>query len=858
MNIIAKLTARHLLGNKKRSVVTILGIATSTALISAILLGVFSFFRFFAQISIRSDGNIHANFTQITKEQTEELRNDPRINLVGICDTEETITGVRLLNDKEDRFRIGNIDHLDIGALNMMVISDYEGTLPQNAGEIAVEEQFLKDNDLDLTVGDILTFEEGYRYIDNELEGFYYLGGGYRSEEQFEALSTDTCTITAILHGNPPTSSWDILRGMDPSYFPSTDKADVRITLKSCDHTAIRQIKEIAADHGLSHYGWNTEYMLSVFAFEDSEGSFRSFFLLMGLALLIAILTSVVLIVNSIGMSLTERLRYLGMLSSVGATARQKRFSIYFEGLILGIVGIPLGLLLGYIGTRITLSVVGSKMLAANILVEAEGMTGGIPIVCAPIVIFAIILFSALTILIACLTPAIRAAKVTPIDALRQSNVVKVKARKLKVNPLVQKLFGYEGELAYKNIKRNGIKGTVITVSIAISVILFLTINYFCGAITRANSYDFNLPCQLFVSCRNSESDKLREELLEMDDVERVFTGGTIEFMFTKNPKLDNAVANTAIADPAFRTESFADMPLNYMSVVILDDEDFKQMLSANDLPEETFFSGTLRAVLLNGLFHEEGEKEIFNDQILGQVLHYDETMGFPPAIEIAGFVTYRKDNGLFEMVPKGNVCAYVPASMYYEKAKETLPEDTLTRDLCVVTGDHNAVHRKVSELLAAEGYHNYSVEDVTDTIAAMSTVTLMLKTAMYGFTILLTLVAIANIVNTISTGVLLRRKEFAMYKSVGMTEKGFAKMLRLETILYGVKALLWGLPIAALLSFCMYQSFDDHLYSFDPDLFMYGIACIVVFLVVGLSMLLSISKIKGDSIIEALKEDAV
>lgn len=139
-----------------------------------------------------------------------------------------------------------------------------------------------------------------------------------------------------------------------------------------------------------------------------------------------------------------------------------------------------------------------------------------------------------------------------------------------------------------------------------------------------------------------------------------------------------------------------------------------------------------------------------------------------------------------------------------------------------------------------------------------MDTITLLLKTAMYGFTFLLTLIAIANIVNTISTGMLLRRKEFAMYKSVGLENSGFRRMIRLETMLYGVKALVWGIPISLLLSYMMYASFDMALYTFDPDWFMYGITVVAVIGILGFSMVLSINKIKGDNIIEVLKEDEV
>ncbi|MCR5208984.1 MAG: ABC transporter permease [Lachnospiraceae bacterium] len=859
MNIIATLTLRHLLGNKKRSVVTILGITASTALISAIVLGVFSFFRFFGVLAIQSDGNVHAQFDEADKQQYLSLMEDERIASVGLHEMEEKNTGVRLLNDREDRLRVGNIDHADESFYDMKVVSDYEGHLPQNSSEIAVEEQFLSDNGLeDLKIGDSLTFEQGYRYIDDELEGFLYLAGNYRSEEQFEALTTETCTVTAILHGNRPTKGWDILRGLDADYFPATDSSQVIVTLSNCDHTAIKQLKSIASEYGFEKSAFNTEYLLSCFAFEGSGGTYRSFFVMMAVALAIVIVTSVILIFNSIGMSLTERMRYLGMLTSVGATAKQKRFSIYFEGLILGLVGIPLGLLFGYIGTKITLAVLGRKILEADMIVGAEGMRGAIPVVCTPSVIAAVVFFASLTILISTFVPAIRAAKIMPVDAIRQSTVVKIKAGKLRVNPLIRKLFGYEGELAYKNIKRNGVKGKVITLTISVSIILFLTINYFCNSLARANMFELDVPYQIVASCSLAESENLRSSISEMDGVDDVYCATMIQFIFKKDSDSEDVLANTDIADPGFLLPAFEKMDFRDMAVLVVDDEDFNRILDDNGLNKEEYYGDTLRGVLLNDYFHDNKPSEVFNDKILGQVLHYDQETGNPPAVEITAFVKYDANNKILNLIPKTTIAAYVPASMYYKKAKEVLPEEKLTVDLGVETSRHDEVHDKIYSLLESEGYHNYYCSDLTDSVKAMDTVTILLKTAMYGFTILLTLIAIANLVNTISTGVLLRRKEFAMYKSVGMENGGFKKMIRLETLLYGFKALIWGVPISLLLSYLMFNAFDAKLYSFNPDWIMYAVVVVVVFGILGISMALSINRIKDDNIIEALKEDAV
>ena len=180
----------------------------------------FSFFKFFGYIAIRSSGNAHAQFDEITSDQYAQLVKDDRLEIVGLREMEVTQTGVMLDTDRDYRFKVGNIDHCDTNYISMKVVSDYDGTLPKDSSEIAVEEQFLIDNGLDIKVGDELTFTQGYRYIDDPLEGFMYLAGNYRSDEKFEAVSQETCKVTAILHDNRATKDWDIIRGLDPGYFP--------------------------------------------------------------------------------------------------------------------------------------------------------------------------------------------------------------------------------------------------------------------------------------------------------------------------------------------------------------------------------------------------------------------------------------------------------------------------------------------------------------------------------------------------------------------------------------------------------------------------------------------------------------
>ncbi len=867
MNIISTLTLRHLLENKKRTIVTILGIAASAALITAILVGVFSFFRFFGSINRITDGDVHADFDNLSWEDVTALKDDDRIKYAGTVCADPTITGVRMLADKEDRFRVGNIFNGGEDTYRQLVVSGYEGKLPESSSEVAVEQAFLDDNGLDLHVGDTLTFELGNRYETDPDGKKVYYGGSYRSEEQFEVVSKETAVITAILHGNRPTGDYDILRGMDfGTPIGLDDKGEsflhCRITLDQADSTSAIQIRQIAADHNLHIGDMNSEFLISVFAVNGMGDTYTQLFTLMAIALLIVVATSVVLIYNAFGMSLAEKIKYLGMLASVGATKAQKRASIYFEGMVLGFIGIPLGILAGIAGAAVTLSVIGSKIMESDMIVGAEGLRGGIPVIIDPFVILAVIVLSAVTIFISALIPAVRASKIMPLDALRQTNTIRLKAGKLKVNPLIKKIFGYEGELAYKNIKRNGLKGTVIVFSMAVSIIMFLTIDFFDQTFIKLNKYELDLPFNIYVSCGLDEKDRLKGELEALPEIERVVPADHVAYIFREQEDEPEFVpANNSFLDKDCLTNDYKTLfdTLNEVVVVIVDDGDFDALLEANGLSRDEYYGKELKGVILDSYLHTENGRPVFNEKINGQKIFYDDPDNNPPAVEVSGIVKYKKDSYVCNLVPKNTVDVYVPASMYYEKAQEHIDRDILSYTYGVFTAENEGgLAAKISDITTYGGYSNCVIHDLSKTRDAMDTVSLMLNTAMYGFTILLTLIAIANIVNTISTAVHMRRQEFAMFRSVGMEGTGIKKMLLLETVLYGLRALVIGIPVSILLSFLMYQTIETRLFAFELNYPMYLMMVIAVFAMIGLSMLLSASRINDDSIIEALKCDAM
>ncbi|MCR4567508.1 MAG: ABC transporter permease [Pseudobutyrivibrio sp.] len=857
MNIVSRLTLRHLAENKKRTIVTTIGIIASTALMTAIIVGLFSFFRFFGDLAEATTGSWHVTVGKITDQQLEKLRADDRVGEIGFTDDTQAITGFIVDSDAKARYRIGNIRHIDEIASKWYITSDYDGTLPTNSGEVAVEEDFLKDNNLNLSIGDTINFQEGRRYMEEADGSKTGIGGTYRSNEKFEKQSDESCVITAILHGNKATGGFNIVRGLEPN---CTAKSRVAvITMKGLNVRTAKTIKETMADNGIKNFVCNVEYLGGHLCLEGWGNNAGPILKIIGTMLGIVVFVSVVLIYNAFAMSTTERIRYLGMLASVGATKKQKRLSVYFEGLILGIVGIPIGIGCGILGSYATLHILGRMMYDADIFEGMEIVNGTIPLRAPLALLVVVVILSAITIAISSIKPARMASSIMPVEALRENNTVKVKAKQLRVNKLVRKIFGYEGELAYKNIKRNGKKSKVIIATITLSIVLFLTVDYFDTIFEKSNIYDVNIGYQVSACAAYSDKDRLKEALEETEGVDRVFHFEMIFYNFEKPSWDDDWVSpNRDILNPDFFQENYKalDGKITKICLMVFEDDMFNDLIKSNNLSTEDFYGDQLNGVVLNNYYHDERMTGLFNDKIIGQKLYYDDPENNPPAVNIVGLVDYDASKQACNLCANQTINVIVPSSMYFDRMSKIVNPDELVYTYAIECKNSQKMVATISDMLENGEYKAYSCFDEAKNIKQMNTISIALKTAVYGFTVLLILIVIANIVNTISTGVILRRKEFAMLRSVGMTEKGFKKLLSLETILYGLKSLGMGLPLSLLITYLINLALSGMAMPFVVNWKLYSIVIVAVFAVVSISMLLSTAKVKNDNIIDALKDD--
>lgn len=856
MNIANKLTYRHLKENKGRTVVTTLGICVSVAMITAVFVAMASFLNLFGEIGKISSGNWDAYYYHLSQSQIEQVEKDSRISKVGLKYGSEN-KSFQIKNPTSYKRGTAEMIIGDKSYFEMVLTGNFDGKVPANENEVAVEKDFLDKNGMkDAKVGDKIVLTQGQRQLD---DGSYVTGSNFNKDEKFVPSGDEKeYTITAILHTNPATKYSSVWRGISEDEIKSGDIC-AYITLAKQNSSAYSTIEDIQNDYKIDVYQANEDVLASYLSGRQ-DGFLVTMLPIVLVVLILIVIASVMLIYNAFGMSLSERVRYLGMLASVGATKSQKRKSIYFEGAILGAIGIPVGILAGILGIGITLKLVGHKIISTGMIAGVNDSNMQMKTVVPAWAIIGIILVSIFTIFISAFIPARKASKITPIDAIRQRQEIKVKPKKLKAPKYIKKIFGYEGELAYKNLKRNGKKSRLITVSIALSIVLFISCNYFCGMFIQASGYEKNIPYQISTVISLEHKKDLEDALDKMQNVDKYYVD-----MVNSNYSLGKKgnLKDTDIKNLSHYNSSYAKLFENgsvTMAIHYIDDSEFNKLCQNNDIDYNSFYGKNVKCLLLNNLTHKQDTSKVFNNSIIGQhIAERDEFVNEgdePLDFEVGGLVKYDKNSLPCSFVPANVVGVFVPYSQYVNVIEKGLEPNDVRLAMCIETDEHKEVAENLTTLLNENDFGGSYVSDNVDILETMNTVIFIIQVFVYGFITLISLITIANIINTISANIALRRKEFAMLKSVGTTPKGFSKMVSLESVFYALKAVIFGVPISVLISVALNKMLGESSIPYHFDIKLYLSVIIVVFVLILITMIYSVRKLKNDNIIEALKED--
>ena len=887
MNILTSYTLKYLGLNKKRTAVTTLGVILSSALICGVILLGGSFQKMMTDHVIATKGNWHVQFLAVPYAKAKYITENSAVQTAMLSEPLGSATDGSH-NTVRPYLYVTAEDALSFQNQSIQLIS---GRFPQNTNELLISRVMAADSGLDLKPGSTVQLAFGKRNIPNYDEMVKAWGGeeyvALQDGETFTPSDSKTYTVVGVMKGRSDETSlpaaFPALTYLDPAQLAAADHVDIAILARdprSIDTTA----PEIAKGAGLtvtsgpdgqpSNITYN-EVLLPWLGGSGRSNYVRSFLMIIAVSIALIVCGSALVIYNAFAISIGERKKQFGMFASVGDTSAQIRRIVLTEAGAIAAIGIPLGILGALAGVGILLKLT-QGIVSQLILDAAQGM----PLVVSPLAIGVTVLFSAATTLLSAWIPARRASRVSPIEAIRQSGEIQEgKPPKVHTNPLVRRVFGFEGDLALKSLQRDRKRYLTTLLSLMISITLFVAFNALMlytsttqSMAVKAMNYDL----MVNLNFRQSHIQQFADLVSQLAEVQRVaYRRSTYELYVP---------ARAMITDPAYQAlQELHNLKLeNLPSPIEGGTYQFVLEVSAVGPAEFAHFAAQLGldlqqytdpsaplGILINHTNLRQGGKlydfDLFN-------LKPGDTMSVSKMPEYSapqtgdkaqasltwtvGAVTQEHPLGLMgiTLVPE----LIVSDAVFDGLSNRLLQVGPINSGNMLLKSDNpDAALAAVQRLYQATVGGNFSYASMADFNKSKNLQTLMINLFFYGFMTLITLIGVTNIVNTLDTNIKLRRREIAMLKSVGLTPAGLLRMLRYESLFYGLTALLYGLPLAIALSWFIYSQFSG-VSTFAFNLPWGAIAaCIAgILAIVFVTMMVSGAMIRNDNIADTIKEE--
>ena len=874
MNLLNKLTIKNLKLTTRRTIVTIVGIMLSVALITAVASIYSSLLKSLIAYDIKNTGNFHVEYMDVPISDIDTFKNNRKIEAIYLTNS----IGYAKIDSKNEYKPYVYINGFTKDSLEKLSIKLVEGRLPQNENEIVIPKHLKTNGRLELKVGEQITLNIGER--ENGTERLTQQDS-YSKNEKLVDTETKTYTITGIME-RPG-------RNIEPYSAPGytaitylseeniTDKIDiyVRYTNKgrkehlkttaeilgvdaekfeklynstNLNAEEYSKISEEVFTKAKYNYDEN-EYLISLETGITGESTLKMLLLASGIVVIIIIVTSVFCIKNSFDISITEKIKQYGMLASIGATKKQIRKNVYFEATILGTISIPIGILSGILAAYI-LIIVSNSILGDSIGIKLVFKFSILACLFA-------MLLGIITIYLSASKSARKASKIAPITAIRNSDELKLKAKKIKSPKFISKLFGIGGEISYKNLKRSRKKYRTTVISIFVCVTVFIVITSFTQTVmellkleTKTYNYDIS------VSYENNEIEEKVKSIIQLDDV-KDFSIINRTYLNIK-PKYTEQYKKLKINDEEEENQK------EHLSTVILNKEQFEKYIKSLGLKTtEAAKKGILINEIYDTVYDEEKSKYItqqmsvysynVGDVIEGKstILNDDQDLieNDSVNIEIAK-ITDKVPLGVQDMPS-------MPILILNEEYYDNIKNPKYDEGVFIKTNDDEKIQKEIEEIL--KGY-TFNLNNVQDSIKSIKSIYFLIGIFAYGFIIVIALIGITSIFNTVTTNMSLRAREFAMLKSIGMTKKEFNKMIRLESIFMAIKSLFFAIPIGIFISYRIYKLGMNGTIVIKyqiPFLPVIG-SIIAIYILILAIMKYSINKINKQNTIETIRNENI
>lgn len=873
MSLLNKLTIKNLKLNKKRTIVTIIGIMLSVALITAVASIYSSGIKSLIKYETYEKGNYHTAFYNVPVSDMDIFKNNRNIETINITKN----VGYAKIDSKNEYKPYVFIKAFTKDSLKKLSVKLVDGRLPENENEVVIPTHLKTNGRLFLNIGDSITLDIGKRIDNSNYElnqnnpyqkndekigesivettskTYKIVGIIGRPATNIESYTAPGYTFITYLEENKINGIVDVYArfskdGVRNSYKTIANilGVDAKLFKKVNDNEkqpSNKELKEYLNQMNKSKYSDINinSYLIALETNPISNSYIGGLGIAVGIVIGIIVFTSIFCIKNSFDISITEKIKQYGMLRSIGATKRQIKRNVFYEATILGLIGIPLGLLLGFITSYIL-------VIISNYYLN-DSFAGGLRLVFSFswLAIIVAIFLGIVTIYFSAFKSAKRASKVSPIDSIRNSANIKINPKKIKSPKLIKNIFGIGGEISFKNLKRNKKKYRTTVISIVVSVFVFIALSGFMKLVFQQVDHeleisDFNI--SLSTTVTNNESYNRFIETTRLDNIEdyTIFRSSEISFTGNHYNKEYAKFLNLAI-DKNNPT---------YVSIISIGEKQFKKYVDSLGLNYNEFRN---KAILVDKEYISNYNK---NNKLTTK---YMRVFNFNKGDIIDATITDKNKAIKIEIGATSDVkpfglkgvdidCLIISDEMFDANFK--------SKPLAIYykSNDANKLQDDLDDFLKGE---YYNINNVDENVKIMGNLFTLVGIFLYGFIIVISLIGITNIFNTITTNMELRKQEFAMLKSVGMTTKEFNRMIRLESLFMGIKSLFFGVPIGIALSYIIYHFLSKESgipYKLPIEAILIAIA--VVFILISLIMKYSMSKINKQNTIETIRNENI
>lgn len=873
MSLLNKLTIKNLKLNKKRTIVTIIGIMLSVALITAVASIYSSGIKSLIKYETYEKGNYHTAFYNVPVSDMDIFKNNRNIETINITKN----VGYAKIDSKNEYKPYVFIKAFTKDSLKKLSVKLVDGRLPENENEVVIPTHLKTNGRLFLNIGDSITLDIGKRIDNSNYElnqnnpyqkndekigesivettskTYKIVGIIGRPATNIESYTAPGYTFITYLEENKINGIVDVYArfskdGVRNSYKTIANilGVDAKLFKKVNDNEkqpSNKELKEYLNQMNKSKYSDINinSYLIALETNPISNSYIGGLGIAVGIVIGIIVFTSIFCIKNSFDISITEKIKQYGMLRSIGATKRQIKRNVFYEATILGLIGIPLGLLLGFITSYIL-------VIISNYYLN-DSFAGGLRLVFSFswLAIIVAIFLGIVTIYFSAFKSAKRASKVSPIDSIRNSANIKIKPKKIKSPKLIKNIFGIGGEISFKNLKRNKKKYRTTVISIVVSVFVFIALSGFMKLVFQQVDHELeisNFNISLSTTVTNNESYNRFIETTRLDNIEdyTIFRNSEISFTGNHYNKEYAKFLNLAI-DKNNPT---------YVSIISIGEKQFKKYVNSLGLNYNEFRN---KAILVDKEYISNYNK---NNKLTTKFMR---VFNFNKGDIIDATITDKNKAIKIEIGATSDVkpfglkgvdidCLIISDEMFDANFK--------SKQLAIYykSNDANKLQDDLDDFLKGE---YYNINNVDENVKIMGNLFTLVGIFLYGFIIVISLIGITNIFNTITTNMELRKQEFAMLKSVGMTTKEFNRMIRLESLFMGIKSLFFGVPIGIALSYIIYHFLSKESgipYKLPIEAILIAIA--VVFILISLIMKYSMSKINKQNTIETIRNENI